>query len=217
MRDIHCHILPGVDDGSRDVSESLLMISAAMKAGITSIVCTPHCRDPWYDYDRMWEAFHKLRSRVEKIPGAPRMSMAFEVNYRKLMDLGIEHAKNLGYPTGEFLLELPTGTLPMDWERVVFQLQGMGYRVIIAHPERYHAVQKDLDVARDFVAAGCMLQLSGNCVLGGFRDPVRRTAKKLVEAGLVSCIASDAHRPEDYAIFVEARRTFMGQGRHARR
>ncbi len=52
MRDIHCHILPGVDDGSPDLEYSLAMLSAAREAGVTSIVCTPHCRDPYFDYDR---------------------------------------------------------------------------------------------------------------------------------------------------------------------
>lgn len=54
MRDVHCHILPGVDDGARTMQESLLMLSEAMRAGITSIVCTPRCCDPWFDFSRMW-------------------------------------------------------------------------------------------------------------------------------------------------------------------
>ena len=53
MRDMHCHILPGVDDGARDLDESLAMLEAAKTAGVTSIVCTPHCREPYFDYDAM--------------------------------------------------------------------------------------------------------------------------------------------------------------------
>lgn len=196
------------------MSESLLMVWAAMKAGISSIVCTPHCRDPWFDYEAMWQAFYRLKSKVDQVPGAPSMSMGFEVNYRKLIDLGVESAEHLGNQQGEFLLELPTSSLPLDWQRVVFQLQGMGYHnITIAHPERYHAVQKDLDVAREFIAAGCKLQLSANCITGGWRDTRRRTAKKLVEEGLITCIASDAHCPADYEVFTEARRQLMGSRR----
>ena len=62
MRDIHCHILPGVDDGARTLEESLQMLQAAKDAGITSIVCTPHCRSPYFDFDKMWSAFHLLKS-----------------------------------------------------------------------------------------------------------------------------------------------------------
>lgn len=217
MRDVHCHILPGVDDGARSMDESLLMLSAAMDVGVTSIVCTPHCRDPWFDFDAMWEAFHALEARAEALPRAPKLQMAFEVNYRKLMELGLDAASRLGnLETGEFLLELPTGALPSDWERVVFALQGMDYRVTIAHPERYCSVQKDLSVARRFVEAGCALQLSANCIAGGRFDKTRRTAVTLVKEGLVTCIASDAHRPEDYASLAEARRRFGMRGSHAR-
>ena len=60
MRDVHCHILPGVDDGARTMQESLLMLSEAMRAGITSIVCTPRCCDPWFDFSRMWQAYLQL-------------------------------------------------------------------------------------------------------------------------------------------------------------
>ena len=60
MRDIHCHILPGVDDGAADLDESLAMLEAAKRAGVTRIVCTPHCRDPYFDYDKMWDAFEPV-------------------------------------------------------------------------------------------------------------------------------------------------------------
>lgn len=66
MRDMHCHILPGVDDGARDLNESLRMLEAAKAAGVTSIVCTPHCRDPYFDYNAMWDAFELLKRQDRK-------------------------------------------------------------------------------------------------------------------------------------------------------
>lgn len=80
MRDIHCHILPGVDDGARDLDESLAMLEAAKQAGVTSIVCTPHCRDPYFDYDAMWDAYELLVAHANGFP----LQMGFEVNHRKL-------------------------------------------------------------------------------------------------------------------------------------
>ena len=84
MRDVHCHILPGVDDGARTMQESLLMLSEAMRAGITSIVCTPRCCDPWFDFSRMWQAYLQLKRHAYAIPGAPELSMGCEVDYHKL-------------------------------------------------------------------------------------------------------------------------------------
>ena len=141
MRDMHCHILPGVDDGARDLDESLAMLKAAKAAGITSITCTPHCRDPYFDFEAMWQAFYALEDAADGFP----LQMGFEVNYRKLMELGIEWAEVLHFDgSNEFLLELSVGARSSrydDYERTIFQLQGMGYEVIIAHPERYAAIQ----------------------------------------------------------------------------
>ena len=204
MRDVHCHILPGVDDGARTMQESLLMLSEAMRAGITSIVCTPRCCDPWFDFSRMWQAYLQLKRHASDIPGAPELSMGFEVDYHKLKKLGMDAAVQLGNDQGEFLLELPQGTLPLDWEFMVHNLQRKGFKVIIANPERCREVQKDIDVARRFVSAGCELQISADCIHGGFLDPSRRAAKKLVQAGLVRHLASDARHPSDYELFTEA-------------
>ena len=148
MRDLHCHILPGVDDGARNLDESLAMLEAAKAAGITSIVCTPHVRDPYFDYDAMWDAYELLVAHADGFP----LTMGFEVNHSKLMQLGMEWAEHLHFDgTNEFLLELSTRAGKPDfeiYERTIFELQGMGYQVIIAHPERYRAIQEDVEVAR---------------------------------------------------------------------
>ncbi len=204
MRDVHSHILPGLDNGPRTMSGSLMMLSAAMNAGVTSIVCTPHCHDSRFQFEPAWQAFLQLKHRASAIPGAPQLTMGFEVGYHKLKSLGMDAAPNLGNAFGEFLLELPEGALPIDWEHVVHQLQHKGFRVVIAHPERSHEVQADIQIARRFVNAGCQLQISARNIEGGFLNAESRTAKKLVQAGLVEHIASEAHNPDDYELFAEA-------------
>ena len=187
MLDIHCHILPGVDDGAEDLDESLAMFRAAQAAGITEIVCTPHCRDPYFDYEAMAAAYTRLRCAVGDFP----LRMGFEVNHRKLMELGLEWARVLAlWGTNTILLELSVGASPSRfgvYGRTVFALQGMGYDVIIAHPER------------------CKLQLSADFIAGGRFGSEKRPAVKLLKAGLVSYIASDAHCPEHYRFFAKAR------------
>ena len=164
MRDLHCHILPGVDDGARNLDESLAMLEAAKAAGITSIVCTPHVRDPYFDYDAMWDAYELLVAHADGFP----LTMGFEVNHSKLMQLGMEWAEHLHFDgTNEFLLELSTRAGKPDfeiYERTIFELQGMGYQVIIAHPERYRAIQEDVEVARGLVKMGCKLQASADFI-----------------------------------------------------
>lgn len=217
MRDMHCHILPGVDDGARDLDMSLEMLEAAREAGVTSIVCTPHCRDPYFDYHAMREAFEEFRAHAGGFP----LTMGFEVAHAKLMELGVEQwAPYLAFEGGrEFLLELDTRCTEadfQDYERTIYELQGMGYDVIIAHPERYRAVQQNTDLAVRLVRMGCKLQASADFVAGGRMGKERRPAKKLFDQVLYRYIASDAHRPEHYAYLASAVKTYRTRGAHMR-
>lgn len=225
MRDIHCHILPGVDDGARNLDDSLCMLQAARDAGVTSITCTPHCRQPYFDFDRMWEAYKLLRQQAPDMP----LQMGFEVNVSMLMRLGMEWADRLHFDgSGEFLLELQDGANEIDfreYRRIVYEIQCRGYDVIIAHPERYLAIQRRPELAYELVRMGCRLQASGDFIYGGRTpDPhkgngaslalashlspkarrVSACARKLFKEGWYSHIASDAHCPWHYEAFQKA-------------
>ena len=216
MRDIHSHILPGVDDGAADLDESLAMLEAAKAAGVTSIVCTPHCRDPYFDYDAMWDAYDLLVAHAGGFP----LQMGFEVNHSKLMDLGMDWVDYLHFDgSNEILLELSTraGKLEFqEYERTIYELQGLGLDVIIAHPERYRAVQRNVELAERLVRMGCKLQASADFIAGGRLGREKRPAKKLFERNLYRYIASDAHRPEHYRLLARAVREYPRRGAHMR-
>lgn len=215
MRDLHCHILPEVDDGSQSMEESLEMFRAARKAGVTSITCTPHCREPYFDYLPMWRAFRSFEREVHAVdPGFP-LQMGFEVNYRMLMDLGMGWAERLHFDgSNEFLLELSTNASPTrfgDYERTIFELQGLGYEVIIAHPERYVAIQRDIGLARELVNMGCKLQASADFIRGGRLGREKRPALRMMKEGLYTYAASDAHNVDHYACLAQVMRRFGDQ------
>ncbi len=206
MRDIHSHILPGVDDGALDLAESFAMIEAAKAAGVTQIVCTPHVRDPYFDYEAMWDAYDALVAAVDGFP----LQMGFEVNHAKLMELGMEWVDYLHFDgSDEFLLELSSRATDVEfanYERTIFDLQSRGYEVIIAHPERYRAVQKDPEIALRLRRMGCRLQASADYVVGGRLGHEKKPAQKLFDMGLYDFIASDAHCVEQYAYLARAMR-----------
>ena len=217
MRDIHCHILPGVDDGARDLTMSLAMLRAAWNAGVTSIVCTPHCRDPYFDYDRMRASFDLLQGHADGFP----LTMGFEVAYPKLIELGIERwARRLSFEgSNEFLLELDPRCTErdfIDYERAIAHLQGMGLTVIIAHPERYRAIQQDTGIAVRLVEMGCLLQASSDFMAGGRFGREKKPVRRLIKQGLYRYVASDAHIPEHYEYLRKAMRKFTVHGSHAR-
>ena len=210
MRDVHCHILPGVDDGARNLDESVSMLRAAHEIGITSITCTPHVRDPYFDYDAMLDAYRLLLPYAQD--EGIQLHMGWEVAHTKLVELGMEWASRLSFRgSNEFLLELPAYAQKFhfqEYERTIFQLQGMGLEVIIAHPERCLAIQQDISLAEDLVRRGCKLQASADFIAGGRFGKERKYAKRLFKEGLYSLIASDAHRAEHYRYFAKAVRTY---------
>ena len=193
MRDMHCHILPGVDDGARDLNESLAMLDAARQAGVTSIVCTPALPRPVFRL-----RCHVGRLRAVGCPcGRVPPHHGFEVNHSKLMDLG--WSGSIGSAStgrASFLLELSTRARKPEfevYERTIFELQGKGYQVIIAHPERYRAIQEDVEggasAGEDGVASCRPRPTSWP---GGRMGAERKPAKRLFEENLYSYIASDA-------------------------
>ena len=221
MHDIHCHILPGIDDGAQTMADSLAMLEAAVRVGVTSITCTPHVRDPYFDdfedYKRdlrAYQAFAKestawlAQRNLAPVP----VTMGFEVNVRKLEELGLDWLPYLHTARSkDFLLELSVGA-PFsrfdDYERLIFQIQGAGYRVIIAHPERYHAIQQDPELAVELVNMGCVLQASADFIEGGRMGKEKRPARELFRRGLYTYIASDAHNPHHYDVLAKAIRKF---------
>lgn len=178
------------------------MFRAARAAGVTSITCTPHCREPYFDYMAMWRAFRAFEERVREIDPTFPLQMGFEVNYRMLMKLGMGWVERLHFDgSNEFLLELSVGASPTrfgDYERTIFELQSYGYEVIIAHPERYEAIRRDIGYARELADMGCKLQASADFVHGGRLGGDRRPALRMLKEGLYSYAASDAHHTGHY-------------------
>ncbi|WP_165253813.1 CpsB/CapC family capsule biosynthesis tyrosine phosphatase [Adlercreutzia sp. ZJ304] len=203
MFDLHCHILPGVDDGARDMRESLAMLAEAKRSGINHIVCTPHCKSSSFNYDMICVRYDELRPQAER--QGIRLDLGFEVHWQKLMELGLDCAPDLCFEgTNLMLLEFSVGKMPANWQRIIYELQGQGIQVIIAHPERYQPIQHNIDIAYELKELGCLLQLSGNFISAGRLKASRKTAINLLKEGLVDYVASDAHCAEDYADYREA-------------
>lgn len=197
MRDEHCHIIWGVDDGSPDWETTRAMVDAARSCGLTEITCTPHMR--WEDFDRavVLERFARLAAYAPDIS----WTLGYEVYYKRLLSLGLERAPEFTIgETNAILLEFNSGAdVPHDWERTFYKLQGTyGLDIVLAHPERYRSVVNDFDLAYRMHESGVAMQVSAGDLLGGPFDRTARTARRLVREGLADSIVTDAHRPSHY-------------------
>lgn len=209
MIDIHAHVLPGVDDGAKDERMTEEMLARATDAGISAVICTPHVYRP-DDQARNRLAMPRTREIAHR--HGISLSMGCEFNYRALIKTGTEGLEGFclaGTPC--ILLEFSNDRLVPDWEILLTEIVEEGYLPIIAHPERYTYIQKDIGIAEEILSYGCELQVDAGGLMAGLFSLERKTARKLLSEGMVSYIASDAHRPEHYATFEKAWRTFKGE------
>ena len=194
--DIHCHILPGLDDGAKNWEETLAMARQAVDDGIRLVIATPHQSEqyPTNTAHRIVELVFEARRRFEHerlpleiLPGAD-----IRVNEEVVTKISRGELVTLGNHCKHILLELPSdAVLPLC--DLVFDLELRGIRSILSHPERNTALQEDISSLEQLVTQGCLLQVTAGSFLGTFGRAARRTALRLLRAGMVHLVASDAH------------------------
>ena len=210
MIDIHCHIMPGFDDGAASLNDALKMARIAVSSGVRGIAVTPHFpgnRESLASLNRMVQQY-KARKQAVKNAGIPlQLCLGAEIlclpetvdmaRSKQLPTLG-----NTNYLLTEFYFD--ESYAQMDTRLAA--LADCGYRPVIAHPERYEAVQRDPRILEDWFRKGYVIQLNKGSILGAFGAKPERTATLALQYGLAHVIASDAHSPH-------RRTTDMGQVR----
>ena len=199
MIDLHCHLLPGVDDGAADADEALALARAFVAQGIVSAVVTPHVHPGRYGCDRAaleaaFEAFRALLA-AQGVALTLRLGCEMRVCAESIELLRADEVPFIG-EVGDYrvlLVEFPHERLPVGGLELMRHLLGQGIRPLIAHPERNRAVMRDPEAIRPFVDAGCWLQLTAASLTGGFGRQALDTARYLVGEELAWVLATDAH------------------------
>jgi protein-tyrosine phosphatase len=193
MVDTHCHLVPGVDDGAESIEMSLAMIEQAASVGVTHIMTTPHIRGRETDlpvHERHQVAFAQLQPHITGC----EVALGCEVKVTSEMNAVAGRKEFTFGERGKYLLfELPFESIPSYSQQMIFALRLNGITPIIAHPERIVPIMKDPGIAVDFVLQGAILQVTNNCLTGELGETLEFVARSLVEHGLVSIMASDAH------------------------
>jgi protein-tyrosine phosphatase len=195
--DLHCHILPGIDDGSRSTGESLIMAKLAFENGIRTIVATPHTLDGTYlnPPHRIAQGVLSLQKTLKENRVDLRLCVGADVHLCPGMAEKIKKgdAGTLNNTGKYFLLELPPQTLPSGVKEEIFALKVQGITPIVTHPERHPAILRDMNLLHDFIAMGALSQITAMSLTGEFGEAVQRCAQELLKHRLVHVIASDAH------------------------
>ena len=195
MIDLHCHILPGLDDGPANLDFSLSMARAAVEAGTQLIVATPHIRadfnvDPTEiepRVDLFNDRLQRDRLPLRVLPGA-------EIGWASASDLDDVQLARLSLGSGRrVLLESPYGKKPVDLEGIVAGLASRGFQSVLAHPERCPLFQRDPARLRKLVDGGVLCSITAGSMQGRFGQSVRQFTVEMLRDGLVHDVASDAH------------------------
>ncbi|HHL38940.1 MAG TPA: capsular biosynthesis protein [Deltaproteobacteria bacterium] len=198
MIDLHAHILPDMDDGPDDWDEALAMCRAAMDDGITRLAATVHTNDGVYDNDA-----RKIAARVGELEGRMKAAGGFDgIEIMIGAEAGIspdlaDRVRDGSIPTingkNHLLVELPFNSMPLRLEETLFALRANGILPILAHPERNRVVQDSPAALERIVRAGALVQVTASSLEGTFGKGAARCAERLLRAGLVHNIATDAH------------------------
>lgn len=194
--DIHCHILPSVDDGPEDIIESIRMAKAAVEQGIKTIIATPHHQNGTYNNKKetIIKAVEQLNTHLKNeavpltvVPGQETRiygEFARDINNNNIITLN---------ETQYLFIELPFNHVPSYTEHILFQIKLKGLTPIIVHPERNRQIIENPDLIYEFVSKGALTQVTAASVTGHFGKKIKKFTEQLLEANLTHFIASDAH------------------------
>jgi protein-tyrosine phosphatase len=212
MVDIHCHILPALDDGAVEESVAREMAAMAAADGVTHIVATPHSN---YRYKFDPEVNRRKRDELQAFIGnTPRLLLGcdFHLSYENLEDVR-HQPKRYSINEGPYLLvEFADISIPPNMDQVFFDLQGHKLTPIITHPERNPILSEKPEQIKKWIEGGCLVQVTAGSFLGRFGKRAERSAWQLLRHDMVHFIASDAHNTTSRPpLLSEARRAIAAE------
>lgn len=200
MTDIHTHILPGLDDGAPDWDSALSMAELAVESGVTVLAATPHCGLPGQEMEgraeRVKDQLAVFRGKLERAGLPLTVCEGMEIfgteDTAPLLRCGLLIPLNrTRYP----LIEFPFEDYSRQATRILGDVARLGYRPVVAHPERYQYVQFDPALLNLWTDMGCLLQINRGSLLGRFGPAAEEAAWAMLDRGFACAVASDAHSP----------------------
>ncbi|MGS2717998.1 tyrosine-protein phosphatase [Eionea flava] len=199
MIDIHCHLLAGIDDGPSTMDESLALAQHAVERGITHAVVTPHIHPGRWSNEALTirDSVDNFRKALgdKGIPLVVGMSGELRVGLDALQMVANHQVPFLGKWDSNYviLIEMPHSHIPTGMLQMIQWLKQRNIRPLIAHPERNKDILRDIEKIQPLISAGCLFQVTAGSIAGRFGSTARDRAVQLLEMGVVTVLATDAH------------------------
>ena len=199
MIDMHSHIIPQIDDGSKSIEETFNMIDEAKEAGFTDIIMTSHFLTHYYEPTTeeivLWR--DKLQEILDSRQKNIKLHTGMEIYISNQLKELIEQKRLLTLGNSNYLLiELPLNSTVNYLNHVLFLLESLGIKPIIAHPERYACVQENLEIIEEYIDRGALLQCNYGSILGQYGNKAKKTFEKMLKKNQVSFLGSDCHKQD---------------------
>lgn len=194
--DMHSHILPGIDDGAADIDKSLFLIDNLLEMGYEKLIATPHVLTDHHPNTSgsirfaLGELQEALDKRGYTVPVSAAAEYMLDEEFYKLLD---QDERLLTLHDDYLLVEVNYLQTTPSFETLVFELQTKGYKVVLAHPERYHFVDGRLKLLHKYKAKGIYLQPNLLSFTGYYGKREAEIANRMLENGLVDFIGTDLH------------------------
>lgn len=213
MVDIHSHLIYGVDDGSDNIETSLNILESLSNSGVTDIILTPHYITGTSYVSKKLDNISKLKELKKELSNnnininiyLGNEIYIFDEIYKYVRENRICSLNNTEY----ILVELPMSGIYPDYKDIFYDLQKLGFKIILAHPERYISFQNDYSKIHEMVDMGILLQCNIDSILGNYGTKAKKTIKYILKNKLLSFVGTDIHSDkEDYTYIDRATKMF---------
>ncbi|MGG0341959.1 CpsB/CapC family capsule biosynthesis tyrosine phosphatase [Priestia megaterium] len=206
MIDLHCHILPGIDDGALDEKISLKMARKAVSEGIHTIVATPHHQNGHYlnekkDIVKYVQNLNELLKQ-EKVSLTILPGQEIRLYGEILEDYRADKILTLNDTRKYLFIEFPSSQVPHYAEQLLFDVQSKGLIPIIVHPERNSRLLEEPDLLYKLIKNGALAQVTAGSVTGRFGKRIKKFSHQLIQSNLVHFVSSDAHNLEGRSFYM---------------
>ena len=196
--DIHSHLLPGIDDGSQTLDQTIGMILKFKALGYKKLIVTPHVKSGVYDNssDLILQKLEEVKAEIKRLDLGIEIEASAEYFFDETLFERISANNLLPFHGNHILFELSFNNEPKQIDELIFLLKAAGYQPIMAHFERYMYYHGSVDMAKYFQARGCWIQMNLNSLSGHYGPDVKKQAQKMIKENAVDIVGSDCHRME---------------------
>lgn len=193
--DIHSHFIPGIDDGSTSIENSVEMITEIYNLGYKKIITTPHIMSDYFKNtpEIILEGLGKVKAALKNANIPIKIEAAAEYYLDFDFERKLDEEKILTFGDNYLLFEISYLNPPDNLDGIIFKLQTLGYKPVLAHPERYNYFHKTFNIYENLIDKGVLLQLNINSLTGHYSIPTKKAAEKMIDKNMISFLGSDCH------------------------